>query len=391
MNPLTLRNARVLEGRLSDVQIEGGHVARVAAPGELAGGERQVDLAGRLLLPGLVNAHDHLDFSTFPPLGRPPYASLYDWAADVDSGKGDPAVRAAIAPDHADRLFLGGLRNLLCGVTAVAHHGPYHRSLGRPDLPVRVLSKYQFAHSPGLTPDLKKTYRSTDRRIPWMVHAAEGTDERCRAEVALLAEKNLLRQNTVIVHGIAVTAEDARRIAAAEACVVWCPESNRLLYGATAPLELLRSAGVRVGLGSDSPVTGVRDALSNLAAGRREGALSDAQLLQLATRGSSEVARLPVGDLAPGAPADLVAVDSLEQLLSGRRTAIALVVIAGRPLYGDPDLLGRLLPGAGHVTVEGAPRLLERALARRAAALQRRQRGRLATPSWLAEVRFELG
>lgn len=392
VNPLTLRNARVLgKDRLSDVQIEAGHVASVAAPGELAAGERQVDLAGRVLLPGLVNAHDHLDFSTFLPLGRPPYASLYDWAADVDAGKGDPAVRAALAPDHADRLFLGGLRNLLCGVTAVAHHGPFHRSLQRPGFPVRVLSKYQFAHSPGLTPDLEKTYRSTDRRIPWMVHAAEGTDERCRAEVALLAEKNLLRQNTVIVHGIAVTAEDARRIAAAEACVVWCPESNRLLYGATAPLEMLRSAGVRVGLGSDSPVSGVRDALSNLAAARREGALEDAELLQLATRGSAEVARLATGEVAVGAPADLLAVDSLDGLLSGDRSSIALVTVAGRPLFGQPELIAPLLGDPWPVSVEGTPRLLERALGRRAAALHKRHRGLLTTLRWLAEVRFELG
>src|SRR5262249_15056444 len=162
--------------------------------GHGAAPDRVVDLEGRLILPGLLNGHDHLDFSTFPALGRPPYASLYDWARDVDGGKDDPAARAALDVDLVDRLFLGGLRNLLAGVTAVAHHGAFHRSLARPSFPVRVLERYSFAHSPGLTRDLKKTYRTTDRRIPWMVHAAEGTDARCRSEVALLAEKNLLRQ-----------------------------------------------------------------------------------------------------------------------------------------------------------------------------------------------------
>src|SRR5262245_31898091 len=157
MSALVLRNARAWDdGRPLDVAIRGESIAEVGAPGALPRAEREVDLAGRVLLPGLVNAHDHLDFSTFPALGRPPYRSLYDWAADVRGGEGDPAVRAALAPDLAERLFLGGLRNLLAGVTAVAHHGAPHRSLGRAGFPVRVLLRYQFAHSPGLTPALRK-------------------------------------------------------------------------------------------------------------------------------------------------------------------------------------------------------------------------------------------
>src|SRR6185295_8149229 len=108
---------------------------------------------------------------------HPPYPNVYAWARDVDAGVGDPIVAAALAVPLADRLFLGGLRNLLSGVTAVAHHNPFHRSMARKDFPVRVLEKYEFAHSAGLTPALRKSYRTTDRRIPWMVHAGEGTDE----------------------------------------------------------------------------------------------------------------------------------------------------------------------------------------------------------------------
>jgi cytosine/adenosine deaminase-related metal-dependent hydrolase len=385
---LTLRNARLQGGQGSvDVRVEGDRVASVAPGGSPATAEREVDLAGRLLLPGLVNAHDHLDFSTFPPLGRPPYASVYDWAADVDAGKGDPAARAALAVPLVDRLFLGGLRNLLAGATAVAHHGAFHRSLAREGFPVRVLARYGFAHSPGLTRDLRKTYRTTDRRVPWLVHAAEGGDERCRAEVALLAEKNLLRENTVIVHGIATSAEDAARIAAAGASVVWCPESNRHLYGRAAPVAQLRSAGVRIGLGSDSPVSGVRDPLSNLAAARREGVFSDEALLELATRESAAVARLPVGGVAAGAPADLIAVEGLPALLDGRRAAIALVLVAGRALYGAAELAAALLPKPTRLAVEGTARLLDGALGRRAAALRKRPP---AAP-WFADLKFELG
>jgi cytosine/adenosine deaminase-related metal-dependent hydrolase len=381
---LRLRNGRLwARGALTD-----GTLA-IAEGTVVAGGpaaRAEADLGGRVVLPGMVNAHDHLDFSTFPALGSPPYASVYDWAADVDAGRGERKVAAALAVPLPDRLLLGGMRNLLAGATAVAHHNPFHRLLARPDFPVRVLARYHFAHSPGLTPALRRTYRTTDRRIPWMVHAAEGTDERARGELARLEQAHVLRQNTVIIHGIALTDDDAPRIAAARACVVWCPESNRRLYGATARVAALRAAGVRVGLGSDSPVSGVRDPLSNLAAARAEGALADDELIEMATAGSGEVARLPAGGTEAGQPADLVVVDSTEALLTGDRRALALAMVAGRPLYGRPELLEALSVRWSPMSVDGEPRGMDARLARRAAGVLRRHRGLEAT--WIRGLVF---
>jgi cytosine/adenosine deaminase-related metal-dependent hydrolase len=365
---LVLRNGRV-HGRdrtqPCDVGIAGGHVARVAEAGTLSA-QRVVDLAGRVVLPGLVNAHDHLEFSTFPALGRPPYRSLYEWASDVKAGEGDPRVREALDVPLVERLLLGGLRNLVSGATAVAHHGAFHRSLARPDFPVRVLARYGFAHSPGLTPQLRRTYRTTDRRIPWMIHAAEGVDARCRGELAALYEQNLVRQNTVLVHGIGLGPEDGPGLAAARACLVWCPESNRRLYGATAPVAALRAAGVRVGLGSDSPASGVRDALSNLAAARREGVCDDAGLLTLATRESGEVARLAVGGCEEGGAADLLVAEDLEALFSGERGAVALVLVAGEARYGRPELMDAAGARSETLRVDGAERRLAARTAQRA-------------------------
>jgi dihydroorotase-like cyclic amidohydrolase len=61
---LTLRNARTWEdGLLSrrDLLVAGGRVTAVGAPGAVGRGDREVDLEERVLLPGLVNGHDHLD------------------------------------------------------------------------------------------------------------------------------------------------------------------------------------------------------------------------------------------------------------------------------------------------------------------------------------------
>src|SRR5437899_2044155 len=114
---MLLRDARRVGSDLrGDVAVAGG---RVVAGGGPEG--RSIELAGRWLLPGLVNALDVLDLSVFPPLGRPPFASLYDWGASLGA-ESEAALRAALAVPLTDRLFLGGLRNLLAGATAVVHH-----------------------------------------------------------------------------------------------------------------------------------------------------------------------------------------------------------------------------------------------------------------------------
>lgn len=388
---------RALRLRQALVREEAGDVARevwiskrrvVAAEDGAGSALAEIDLDGRTLREGFVNGHDHLDFSTFPPLGNPPYPNVYAWARDVDGGSTDPRVAEALSVALPDRLFLGGLRNLLCGFTAVAHHNTFHRSMAREDFPVRVLQKYEFAHSPGLTPHLRKTYRTTDRRIPWMVHAGEGRDEAARLELARLKEENVLRQNTVVIHGIAFGEAEAKAMAEAKACLVWCPESNRRLYGATAQPRLFLEAGVRVGLGSDSPVSGVRDPLSNLAAARREAAMPDGTLLDMAVRGTALAARLPRGGLAPGDPADLVAFTSEDAVLEGDRRAISLVVVDGRPLYGEPGLMEAAGVRTLRLCVDGAARAIDLPLGRRARALVRKHPALHRVP-WLSDVRFD--
>ncbi len=122
-------------------------------------------------------------------------------------------------------------------------------------------------------------------------------------------------------------------------------------------------------MGSDSPASGVRDALTNLLAAREERVFDDRDLLVLATSETAEAVGLPVGGFEPGAPADFVVVNSVERLLDGERTAIDLVVVAGRPLYGEPALMSSLDVDSVAIEVDGAKRRLEANTGRRAAAI----------------------
>jgi cytosine/adenosine deaminase-related metal-dependent hydrolase len=144
---------------------------------------------------------------------------------------------------------------------------------------------------------------------------------------------------------------------------------------------------VRIALGSDNPSSGSRDALSNLAAARREGVFDDAGLLDLATRASAEVARLPAGGYEEGCVADFVVVDDLDRFLDGDRRAIALVVSRGRAAYGDADLLDRAEVGGRELVVDGAVRRLAEASANRLRAVLRTHPA-VSGVTWLEGVRL---
>lgn len=385
MRSLLLRRARWLEtdghSSLRDLPVADGSITDAAAADAV-----ELDLEGRTCLPALVNAHDVLDLASLPPLGsRPPYASVYEWSRASETEMAGHAD--ALAVPLVDRLFLGGLRNLLAGAASVLHHHPDHRSLGRPDFPVRVQRRYGFAHSPGLTPALRRTYRTTDRRVPWVVRVAEGADPALRAEVEALAVANVLRQNTVIAHGTVLLPQDGPRLAAARASLAWCPESDLRLYGRTAPAIALRDAGVRVGLGSDGAPAGARDLLSSIAVARAEARLDAPALVALATRGSAEVARLPVAEARAGSPADLLVTSSLEQLLAGERAAVALLLVRGRPVYGEPALMEATAEKVVGFTLDGAARALSAELGERLRSLLRRHPA-LRRTSWLSTVRI---
>jgi cytosine/adenosine deaminase-related metal-dependent hydrolase len=376
--PLLLRNARTGgDPSLRDVLIALGRVQQVGAAGTLSA-ERVVDLHGLALVPALVNAHDHLDLANVPAVQRAPYARADDWSAETAA---DPASVAAMRVPVVDRLWLGGIRNLLSGATAVVHHATWHRTLDRDLFPVRVLERYDFAHSPSFTPELRRSYRTTDRRIPWLVHAAEGAG--AAGDIETIAAANVLRQNTVLMHATALGPGDVARIAAAKACVVWSPEAGLRLYGGSAPVADLLAAGVRVGLGSDSPATGARDALSNLAAARAADVMDDEALLRMAAYGSAEVARLEAGGLDVGGLADLLAVAEEKQLLHGRRDVLRLVVRGGEPVFGEAELLAAAGVDALPLRVDGAPRGLRADLARRLASALR---GGSRQPGWMEEL-----
>ena len=343
--------------------------------GSLAAQAYRVDLREHLIFPGLINAHEHLHVNAVPPLpSAAPFANSYAWMAAFKTHLTTPATDAALRLSMTLRLRHGGLKNLLAGSTCVAHHDPWHAALDAPDFPVALLRDYGWSYAlgwPDYGPPVQPSYAATPPDRPWMIHLAEGTDATAQAELEQLERLGCLAANSVLVHGVGLREQDIERVIACGAAVVWCPTSNHALLGQSLDPRRLCAAG-RLALGSDSRLSGSRDLLEEMRWVAARGELNPAQLLRLVTTDAARLLRLPTGgDLAPGAPADLVIVedrggDPIAGLTGIGRRDIRAVVRNGVPRIADPDF-AEWFAVAGMdvvpVTLDGKPKLLAAPLA----------------------------
>jgi cytosine/adenosine deaminase-related metal-dependent hydrolase len=291
--------------RKLDLAVRGGRVSfsdAVPAPA------RALDLTGFLLLPGLINAHDHLEFNLFPRLGRGPYPNAKAWAADIYHPDASP-VKEQISLSKHIRFIWGGLKNLVSGVTTVAHHNACGDSRFDESFPVKVVKRFGWAHSLDFSPDLTEGHRATPADWPFIVHAAEGTDEHAHSEIARLEALGVLDDHTVLVHAIAIDQPDLELLRARGTSLVWCPASNLSIYGETIPAPVLRS-GLGIALGTDSAMTAQGDLIDELHAARCARSLSAEELYAMVTTRAARVLRLTDGQgtIREGGAADLVAV-----------------------------------------------------------------------------------
>lgn len=355
-------------------------------------GDVVIDVGGAFVLPGLINAHEHLELNHY---GRVKAGARYDhaddWIADLRPRlQGDAAIRRHSRQPLAERLFIGGIKNLLAGVTTVAHHNPRYPAICGA-FPVGVLEHYGWAHSyamegqpvgangePG--PAVRPACEATAAHEPFFVHAGEGVDARATAELQRLAADGCLRANTVIIHGVGHTVDTWQQAANARTQLVWCPASNLFLLGATVDVRALATAVPGsldlIALGSDSRLTGSRDLLDEVRCAVQAGVTSTEALAMVTTAAARVVRQPQAGRLSVGLPADLLIVpadpeyrqDAGRALCKADRSTVHLVMRGGRPMIGDAGyapLFAARQVATHPVRIDGVERLMERRLARR--------------------------
>ncbi|MDX6547538.1 MAG: aminodeoxyfutalosine deaminase [Gaiellales bacterium] len=319
------------------VRIEGGVIAEVSAA--LTPDQR---FAGGVILPGLVNAHTHVEYLSmsamadglpFTPwieqlivrkrgLGRDDYLAQAEAGVQACLAGGVTTIAdCSYADTVAEAAIAQGLRAIVY-LEAFSDQGdPAGLMAARLDaLPADELI------TPGVSPHAPYTVTvehyaelialARSRGIPVATHLLESErDTRPLAEL-----EHVLGPDTVGVHLVRATAGDIALLARLDVPVVHCPRSNALLGCGTAPLPELLAAGLAVGLGTDSPASALsfdmwdemRAAiLLGRARAERPDALTAEQALRMATSEGARAIGLGdrVGSLTAGKRADLTVLD----------------------------------------------------------------------------------
>jgi len=381
------------------VAFEDGRIAAVGTADELGPVDRVFEAA--VIVPGFVNAHSHLEYAVYAGFGDTfdfgPWLLTHvsrkrhlDWDGTLAIARLGAAecLRSGVTAT-GDAAFTGTAA-IACaelGLRAIvyleifgqdpARVAGYYEKRARIDEHVGDLVRAGVSpHAPyTVTPDL---YAAADAlRLPVATHLAESVAEVQwlldgtgpwqeyahllgppigTTAIRMLAERGLLHERVVAAHCVHVDAEEITLLADSGAGVAHCPRSNALLGCGIAPLRALLDAGVRVGLGTDSPASTpsfdmfeeLRTAVYAARAREHRGdALTAAEALELATLGSARALRLEdeVGSLAVGKRADLAVVSlkgspylpiedpAAAVVFGGSPERVLFTVVEGRPRY----------------------------------------------------------
>jgi 5-methylthioadenosine/S-adenosylhomocysteine deaminase len=342
------------------VAIEDGRIAAVGTAAELGTGTRYEDA---VILPGFVNAHSHLEYAVYAGFGDgQPFGP---WLATHIERKdrledGDPLTIALLG---AAECLASGITTVadasFTGAAAVACSDVGLRAIVGIEVfksdPDAALARFASIRDSiaaalsdrvrlGVSPHTPYTTSPSvyeaclELGLPLLTHFAESEHETLwltkgegpldglafqppvgKTGIRLLAEHGLLGPSIVAAHCVWVDEEEIELLARHDVAVAHCPRSNALLGCGIAPLDELRAAGLRIGIGTDSPASAPSfDMFEELrtaiylarARARRADALSAADALELATLGGARALGLDreIGSLAPGKRADLTVV-----------------------------------------------------------------------------------
>jgi 5-methylthioadenosine/S-adenosylhomocysteine deaminase len=272
-----------------------------------------------IVVPGLINIHDHLLGTYWPRVARGPHLHWKFWD---DALKSSRLYKERSNIPKEDIYLLGAYKNMLSGVTTVMDHFPHKFNEDIiPTLPISVPSEYCLSHEVSSF-ELSwwgdgvkiESSRAIQNNWPYVTHIEEGFDEESMRGVDQLIEANALNDHAVLVHGIGLSDKDIEKIAEAKAHAVWCPSSNMFLYDTTAKIKEWIDAGINVSLGTDSPMSGSINLFAELkfAAEIYESIygqkISDEKLLEMITVNPAKALRIDdkVGQVVEGFDADLL-------------------------------------------------------------------------------------
>jgi 5-methylthioadenosine/S-adenosylhomocysteine deaminase len=366
------------------VVVEEGRIVEVGRAAGLAGPRRHFpDCA---ILPGFVNAHSHLEYAVYAGFGDAlafgPWLALHiERKARLSHDEMVAIARLGAAEclssgvtTVGDASFSGAAAQACAelGLRAIVYlevfGGDPDTALGRFELLRKRAEPWASdLVRVGVSPHAPYTvtagvYRAcAELGLPLATHLAESDDETDfmlrgtgpivayaeipapgRTGIRHLAAEGLLGPHVVAAHCVKADDEEIGLLARHDVGVAHCPRSNAVLGCGVAPVAELLAAGVRVGLGTDSPAsTPSFDVFEEMRAAvyaararaSRPDALAASDVLRLATLGAASALGLEdeTGSLVPGKRADLAVVSLAGSPFLPWEDPAAAVVFGGSP------------------------------------------------------------
>jgi cytosine/adenosine deaminase-related metal-dependent hydrolase len=359
------------------VAFDDGRIVAVGPAAELGAGTHHPDA---VVIPGFVNAHSHLEYAVYAGFGDG--LAFFPWLARHIERKNRLALEEmeAIASLGAANCVASGITTVgdasysgaaatACaevGLRAIVHlevFGPGTEQVetrfatNRDRVAGALSDRVRIGispHTPYTAPlelwreavalgiPVATHFAESEAEVEWTRSGAGPLDGVRATSIRELAAEGLLSEHVSAAHCVYLDDEELELLARHGVAVVHCPRSNALLGCGIAPLAELRAAGLRVGLGTDSPAsTPSFDLFEELRTAvfmtrgreRRAEALTAEEALRLATIDGARVLGMDreIGTLTPGKRADLAVVSLAGSPYDPVEDPIAAVVFGGSP------------------------------------------------------------
>jgi 5-methylthioadenosine/S-adenosylhomocysteine deaminase len=216
---------QVFDGK---VVIEGETITCVAVDCEEPEGASVFNITKAFIFRGFVDAHNHVAYNVFPKWTPPKlYQRRAQWQGDASYIKFKAPYNDLKKTAFCEMIKYGEVKALISGVTTIQGTAPNNlcfrtlirnaenqNELGIPAGQIRTFIL-----------DIKSFKGSVDwnKTKSFVVHLAEGIDERSRAEFDVLKQKGLLNGSTAIIHGTAFGDAEFQEMASIGAKLIWSP------------------------------------------------------------------------------------------------------------------------------------------------------------------------
>lgn len=330
--------------------------------------EQTVEIPRSVAYTPLINSHDHLVGNWVPRAGdHRPYPNSHIWVEDMrDSFSFHERNKFWLNDGSFDLLDpaaltvakLGAYKNLFSGCGIVHDHASLQKEEYYAAMPIIVPRYFRQCHSITMGnwwggETAEREMELSKGIMPFVIHLGEGTDDITKAEFTKFKERGLLKDNTLMIHGIAFTPREIAEIARVQASVCWCPTSNYYLIGETLDIESVLKHKANVVIGTDSTMSGAVNLIAEFATIRQHFPhIPACELYRMVTQNAVKALRLPerYGFLNPEDTQNLLLLDQVEKdpfenLMQLEMKAIQLLLVDGIPRYGDSSLL-ELFPDA---------------------------------------------